>query len=83
MKAIRSGTVSEQRRYEQGWVSAKLRARPSCKNCPHIEAHGTERGSGMADLMRYRCRKGDFATAPGAICRSHPDYHEDQRGRAL
>lgn len=84
MKAIRSGTLSEQRRYEQGWKSAKQRAtRPSCKTCPFVTASGIERGSGFPDLMRYRCREGDFSTAPGAICKKHPEYREDQRGRVL
>lgn len=83
MKAWTYGTPTEQARARQGWTSAKLREPAACRNCPKCEAEGTERGSGFPDLMRYRCTVGNFATAPGAICRLHPEYRETEKGRVL
>ena len=52
----------------QGFIAAN--ARPSCRNCKHVNQRVAERNPPF-DTVSWFCKKGGFYTSALAICNQH------------
>ena len=68
MKANQCGTMAEQKRFTQGWLTATQR--PQCGTCKLSEQKFNNPDS-PNESVTYRCTLGDFATGKTAICNQY------------
>ena len=70
MKANQCGTVAEQKRFAQGWLTPTQR--PQCGTCKHGEEK-VHNPDSLSESITFRCKLGDFATAKTAICKQYQE----------